>query len=668
MATEAVHAPSGGREGARGLRHALGSPAGWVVAATAISLLVVIWWVASDSRIPSWDPAAHMYRSMQYADAFRAGDLTEWFTSYQTPGYPPLVYLLGAFVSLVLGDGVARFVIVEQLVFLPLLALGTYRIGRLAYGARAGAFAAIFALGCPMIIAQSHVFMLDLPLVAMTAVAGWLVLASGRFEHRGYAFAAGIAFGLGMLTKNLFVLGLAGLVLVALARGGWRNLRGVALFALGIAITGLPWYLAHLDGLLTYALGGTVTGEESIYGADPARWGPVDWQWYLSTALNAQYYLPLWLFGAAGFAWAVARVARRPWRPDDVTPELLTALVLGSIACVALTHNDERYTIALIVWVAVLGTGWFATSGRRALRVGAGAALVAVAAINLVTVSSGDGPDVVVDTGLGSDAVPYAHELTLFSTRGWLVDGPNDDSDVGAELEAARDQGARYLLIDRATANHNGFNATGLDVLAQFSGLEVAPGNDPNAIGDDDLFVSVDEHGDVDAPPCGVTPEGLPIYFERGRDLRPLAGADNLVCPARSAETYASAPVAPDPRAQAALLAELRAARRQGIREAYFQESAATSELFGGADALRGLARRAGLEPSAKLASELGDDAILVMALRWDAYDREACRRLPGDDALVLLRGAPRTLTLAYATNLYCPTRSSETFTGRGGS
>lgn len=676
MATEAVHVPTAAREDvgtAPLLRRLLATPAAWVVLATVVSLAVTVWWVLTDTRIPSWDPAAHMYRSMEYADAFRDGDLTEWFTSYQTPGYPPLVYLLGAFVSLVLGEGEARFVIAEQVVFLPLLALGTYGLGRVAYGPRAGALAAIFMLGVPIIVAQQHVFMLDLPMVAMTAVTGWLVLASRRFALGRIAFAAGLAFGLGMLTKNVFVLGAGGLIAVALVRGGWRNPRGVALFALGVAITGLPWYLAHFDGLLAYATGGTVSGGESIYGADPARWGPVDWQWYLQTALNGQYYLPLWLFGAAGFAWAVARVARmalrRAWDPEDVTPELLGALVLGMVACVALTHNDERYTIAMTVWVAVLGTAWFATSGRRWLRTGGAVLLAAIAVANLVTVSTGEGPTVEADLGVGSTQVPYAQQVTLLATRGWLVGGPERTNDTQAQLEAAREQGARYLLIDRSTTGTSGFNVTGLDVLAQFAGMQVAPGNDPNALGDRDLYVTADLEGDVDAPDCGTAPEGVRIFFERGRDLQPLAGADNLVCPARSPETYASPPVASDPVAVATLRDELRAAARQGVTSVAFEETVLTSPLFGGAAELRALARRAGLQPSRELAADLGDDALLVLLRSpYRDYDREACAELPGDHALVLVRGAPRTLTLAYAPNLSCPTRSPETFSGRGGS
>jgi hypothetical protein len=668
MATQSLHAVLGERRSVRSLRKVASSPAAWVVAATLISIGVTIWWLANDSRVPSWDPGAHIYRSLQYADAFRAGDLTEWFTSYQTPGYPPLVYLLGAAVSLTVGDTVTRFVLADVIVFLPLLALGTYQAGKLAYGARTGAFAAIFVLGSPLVIAQSHVFMLDMPQTAMTAVAIWLLLASQRFDRNGYALGAGLVFGLGMLTKNIFSIMLLGLLVVMVLRGGWRRPKGIALFVLGVAVTGLPWYLAHFDGLLTYALAGSVAGSGgSVYGADPPRWSSEDWQWYLWTALNAQYYLPLWLFGAVGAGWGIARLRRRPWPATEVTPELLGGLVVAIVLGVALSHNDTRYTMPIVVYVGILGSAWFATSSRRWLRTALGTLLVAICALNLFTVSTGSGPDAAVDLGIGAATVPDHGRLTLFSTAGWLVGGPEQGGDVEASLKAAKAQGARYVAIDRVGVGGSDYNVTGLGILIRFAGLEVAPNNDYAALGPRDLFAT---SGGSQAPPCGVGAEGTPIYFERGPDVQPVASADNLVCPARSAATYA-APTPPtiDKAATATLERELRAAKAQGADSVYFQEEVPASGLFGGADTLKALARRVGLPaPKDGLSSNTGKNGVTVeLQTIYERWKGMSCQRLPGDRALILLRGPLMTLTLNYATNLYCPTRSPDTFVGPGG-
>src|SRR5689334_5222414 len=87
MAADVAAAPRA-RRGSRDVATWLASPPGWVLIATVVSIGVTIWWVASDTRVPSWDPGAHMFRALEYADAFRAGDLTEWFTSYRRRATP----------------------------------------------------------------------------------------------------------------------------------------------------------------------------------------------------------------------------------------------------------------------------------------------------------------------------------------------------------------------------------------------------------------------------------------------------------------------------------------------------------------------------------------------------------------------------------------------------
>jgi hypothetical protein len=669
MTVQGLDAPSPGRSWVLAMRHWRPTPAAWTIAATVAFLIVTVWWLASDSRVPSYDPAAHIFRSLQYAEAFRHGDLTEWFTSYQTPGYPPLVYLLGAFTSLTLGDSVTKFVLVENLVFVPLLTLGAYQTGKLAYGPRAGMWSAIFLLGSPLIIAQAHVFMLDLPQTAMVAMTAWALLACRRFERTGIAFWAGVALGLGMLTKNIFVFAFVGFVAVMLLRGGWRRPKGIAAFVAGAVVsTGVPWYIAHFDGLLDYALAGSVAGMGSEYGADPPRWGIHDWAWYLWSALNVQLYLPLFLFGVAGLVWGIVRVVRRrPWASEEVTPELIAALLVGIVLSIALTHNDVRYTMPLLVFAALLGTAWFAIAPQRWLRVGGGALLAVICALNVFTTSTGDGPDVTLHVGSDADGVAYgapeAGQVRVLSTHGFLVSGPSRSSDVLAQLRAARRQGARQIAIDRLNVGPSEYNAAGVTVLAHFAGLDVAPNNDYAALGPRDLYVT---GGDSSAPPCERVVTGEGVYFELGPDVAPVSSAGNLVCPTRSPETYAAPDrPPPDAAAQAELLRQLRAARAQGIRHAYFQDTVIGSQQLGSAGDLQRIARRAGLTPPpGGLEANLGSDGVTVVTMQLATkYLPKPCFALPNGDQVVLFKGR-LTQSLGYATNVYCPARSPEVYSG----
>src|SRR5690606_7674809 len=158
--------------------------------------------------------------------------------------------------------------------------------------------------------------------------------------------------------------------------------------------------------------------------------------------------------------------------------------------------------------------------------------------------------------------------------------------------ESAREQGARLVAIDRVGPSTSEFNLPGLGILTRLAGLEVAPDDDYGALGPRDIYITT---GESEAEPCGHAADGTPIYFQRG-GVQPVDSADNLVCPPRSDQTYAApGDPRPDPAAMRALRAELAAAREQGVREVYFQETVASSPLFGGGDALAELSGDLGL-------------------------------------------------------------------------
>lgn len=108
--------------------------------------------------------------------------------------------------------------------FVPLLAVSCFGVGRLVYGSDlAGLLAALFALGTPMIISEFHEFLLDPQQAAIVAASVWAILACRGFERPGVAALAGILSGLAMLTKQTSIVFLAGPLAIVVARGGWRN-------------------------------------------------------------------------------------------------------------------------------------------------------------------------------------------------------------------------------------------------------------------------------------------------------------------------------------------------------------------------------------------------------------------------------------------------------------
>src|SRR5919198_5752612 len=169
------------------------TPGGAVAGLTLAFIGISWWWLTQDEQIPDSATGGHLITTLYYWDQLNAGHYFSWFTAFNV--YPPLVHLVALGTFLVDGFSIEGPILVQNFIFLPLLAIGCYGAGKVAYGPRVGVFAAAFALGAPMIISQFHSFMLDVPMASVAALAVWLLLASDRFERVGWSAAAGAAVG-----------------------------------------------------------------------------------------------------------------------------------------------------------------------------------------------------------------------------------------------------------------------------------------------------------------------------------------------------------------------------------------------------------------------------------------------------------------------------------------
>src|SRR5580704_15724121 len=193
------------------------APAWGAIGVTVLFIGITCWWLTQDRSIPIFDAGLHLNLALNVHQELAAGNLGEALT-LSVP-YPPFAYLIGSLGIALGGVGVAPPILAENLVFATLLALGCYKVGRLAFGPLAGLLAVVFAFGSPLIAAQFHVFMTDAPETAMVAVSVWLVIASEGFTKLRTCALAGVAVGLGMLTKEPFPVFVVGVCLVTLVRG-----------------------------------------------------------------------------------------------------------------------------------------------------------------------------------------------------------------------------------------------------------------------------------------------------------------------------------------------------------------------------------------------------------------------------------------------------------------
>jgi 4-amino-4-deoxy-L-arabinose transferase-like glycosyltransferase len=500
------------------------------IGATASFIAITCWWLTQDRSIPIFDAGGHLGTAIYFHQQLQLGHLLEPFNN--TSQYPPLAHVVGALAMFVGGVNVATPIIAENLVFVSLLTLGCYQTGRLLFDARAGLLAVTFVLGSPLLIAQFHVFMLDAPETALVAVSIWLLLASEDFTRPRMAGFAGLAIGVGLLVKVQFPFFLAGIVLVALARGGWRQWRGLALFAAVALVVGAPWYIDHLSELSTIAkLAGTESG--AVAGNQPPTLSFANLLYFWST-LNSQLLLVLFLLVIGGGIWTIVAVVRQ----EEKRGPRLELLVGGFVAWLAITltpHHDIRYDIPLMPYLAVIATGWIVHLPRVPRLAGAAVLVLAVLANTLGT-SFGLGRQVEAKLlSAPPNTEAYPDRVVLYSNRGFLVAGPQRDGDVPGLFKALRDEGVEVVAFNANQIEAADFSGEGLGPLALIAGL--LPSVETALASSSPAAVAV-IHQSVSSslpPACTTLSDGTGVWLLR---VDQVSGHVAYYCPFRQPQYY----------------------------------------------------------------------------------------------------------------------------------
>jgi dolichyl-phosphate-mannose-protein mannosyltransferase len=533
------------------------------VGMTAIFIALTCWWLSEDRSIPIFDAGFHLRTAIVFHDMLRNGDLLGPF--YRVSQYPPLAPLIGALATFIGGVDVSSPIIGENLVFVSLLALGCYQTGRLLFGARAGLLAVIFVLGSPVLISQFHQVLLDAPEAAVVAVSMWLILASEDFSRARIAGLAGLAVGCGLLVKAQFPFFLAGIVLAALARGGWRNWRGLAAFAVIALVLAGPWYLDHLSELGKFSqLAGANSGAPPT--STPAALSSANLLWYFWTTLNTLLLAPLFLLVVGGSAWTIVGLVRREKAHEEKAQEeraqeetareekaqglrleLLAGAFVAWLAISLTPHHDFRYAAPLMPYLAVIGSGWIVHL-RRAPRLAMTALLVLAVAANIFGSTFGKGKDVELTLASSpADVQPFRDRIVFYSAEGKFVSitGPRRDGDLPGVLGALRANGVRSITWGPGETNEPGWANEGLIPLAMIAGLKPFPAlTDPrhsvaalpiSLTGDSAAAALVAAITPKAPQPCTLLSDGTGVWVLRSN---PASGKVEHFCPFRQPRFY----------------------------------------------------------------------------------------------------------------------------------
>jgi hypothetical protein len=485
----------------------------WLVLAALVQLGISIWWIATDSHTPDAESARQIGFAYAYVDKINAGDLLASFHGTHSAVqdlYPPIHGTLAAAQALVFGKSISGALWLQLLVYFPLIVAGSYGAGRALYGRIGGVLTAVFVMATPVFGPIFHIYLVDTATLAFAAPVIWLLLESRRFERRWWVLAAGIAVGLGMLTKTNFAFVWPGLVAVMLVRGGWRQWRNLLIFAAALLVVAAPWYLSHTGDLrnqIDFYSSGTVSTYTPALG-DLRSFSLRHLSYYPRVLMEVDVYLPLLVFFAVGTVYAIVRFVVRRAPRCDYTPELLAGLAVFWFGLLNVNQADWRFALAGLVYIGLLGTGWLVTLPRPALI--AGSAVLGV----LFLVNT-----VMTNFGLGKKVSVAVHGVsgTVVSGQGIVVNKPNGISRLQDGLRGLQKQGIKRYWVFGPSESPPDFELAGVGTMANIAGMSFTDG--PN-LGSDTVGILSRGVRPGDPPPCSwITERKLGaggIYFVRG--------------------------------------------------------------------------------------------------------------------------------------------------------
>ena len=513
-APDPASASAGGRVART--RALLRSPAAGACVIGMAFFAIAIWWVLRDERIINSDYAKHVNIALKWHEGLSSGDWLATLRAYNI--YPPGTHIVGALGTFAFGFNIRATTLAQDIVFIPLLALGCYGTAKIAFGRTAGLLAAVFAFSVPMVMSMFHMYLPDGPLTAMVALTVWLMLASDRFSRLGISALAGVMAGLGMYTKGTFALFVAGVALMLFLRGGWRNWKGWLLAGgLTTAIAG-PYFLDQSESIEAQATGHATSGQQIWYGTVPYpdQATVENFTWYFWNLVNNQLYLPLTIFFLIGVAWAVWRVVRCPEQRGYI-PELLAGGLVGYLAISMLVVKDPRYTLPCLVFIAALGTAWIVHAGRRT-RIAAIALLCGVAVFNTVSQNVGVGGVHSLDLPNAVNSPIGEYRLTVVNENGFFGGPPRREAvpftDMYRDLTKI---GVTETIFDgKRFPPEDNYNLTSLTLLALGTGQALPGFSEEFVKGPGIAWVTRASVARVGRPPCFMSPladDGTGIYI-----------------------------------------------------------------------------------------------------------------------------------------------------------
>lgn len=233
-----------------------------ILAASALVLAAFLAWeawaikdfAARDTRPPTWDEAVQLEIALDCHDAIREHRWKDVFFMPAKPGmppFPPLYHLAAMFAYDLSPQNPAGAALWLNWAYSALLCVSLFGIAWELELEKKAWIATVSFCAIPIILAQTHVRLLDLSVTAWAAAAYWAYMRCDRFFRWPSSLALGAIFAIGMMHKWSFFSFLIPIYFEALHALVYPESRMQPLAAAAIGLLGIaPWYVAHAPMLV----------------------------------------------------------------------------------------------------------------------------------------------------------------------------------------------------------------------------------------------------------------------------------------------------------------------------------------------------------------------------------------------------------------------------------
>jgi len=220
------------------------------IALASVNISLIIW-SYYETALPVYDMACHILSGFSCCDLLTHAHLRslDWWHSLMSvsPLYPPFVYLVYGVFKAFLGP--QHWVdILVHLTFASILFSSVYGLGKLIFKDQSIALlSSLLIFACPDVYSLAHYDMLDLPGLAMVALA---LFCFTWWQEKPFSLAnifLGITCALAALTKNNCVAFLIAPLLLSLGlslyKRDWSQAKSLVLAGITSLLVMLPWLI-----------------------------------------------------------------------------------------------------------------------------------------------------------------------------------------------------------------------------------------------------------------------------------------------------------------------------------------------------------------------------------------------------------------------------------------